>query len=210
MHLFLIRHAETNWNNLGKIQGDLDIGLSIEGHKQCIILKERFKENDFDFIYSSDLRRAVETAEYLTRKNEDRIILDDRLRERDYGKWKGLTWDEVKSSFPEEYKIVKENPVNGLPTGGETLKQVEKRINAFFQDLLQNMGKKVVIVSHNSPLMVLLAKAQNLPLEQIRKINYLYNTEVIELEIKYNENHILKWNVNRSEPQNLAFREKII
>ena len=75
--LLLIRHGETNWNKMGRFQGTIDIELTEEGKNQAILLSKRLK-NKFDYIYTSPLKRARETAEILTdSSNKDLNIVEN-------------------------------------------------------------------------------------------------------------------------------------
>lgn len=211
MPIFLIRHAETDWNEEGRIQGDLDIPLNSKGLDQAKQLQKRFKSIQFDSIFSSDLKRAIQTAEFLPKSSEIPIITDDRLRERDYGIWKELTWDEVRLKFPEEYRNVRMNPVTASPPHGENLQEVSDRVLQFFSEIEEFKNQNTAIVSHNSPLMIIIAHLKGLELDEIRKVPYLSNTEIIQLDLVKKSNKCeIFWNVSRAESAPLAFREKIV
>lgn len=87
MKLIIIRHGETNHNKERICQGQLDTDLSIEGIEQAKKLGKRFKETKINFCYSSDLKRAKNTAKEILKYHEDiKLILDKRIRERNFGK----------------------------------------------------------------------------------------------------------------------------
>lgn len=88
--LYIVRHGQTDWNVERRIQGWMDIPLNDVGRAQAAELKEKLKDVDFAFCFSSDLQRAVETAHILTNSME--VRKDERLRERNFGPWEGFSF----------------------------------------------------------------------------------------------------------------------
>ncbi|GAE04685.1 phosphoglycerate mutase [Paenibacillus sp. JCM 10914] len=108
MLIGLVRHGLTDWNALGKIQGQTDIPLNEEGRHQARLLAKRLQQEPYhwDFVISSGLSRAEETATIIA--SELHIPLaspDDRLRERKYGQVEGLTAEERESQFGPEWHL---------------------------------------------------------------------------------------------------------
>ncbi len=92
MEFAIIRHGETDWNAVGRMQGQRDIPLNANGLRQAEQIAERLREQRWDAIYSSDLLRAAATAERIAeRLGIDRIVRDVRLRERSFGRIEGTT-----------------------------------------------------------------------------------------------------------------------
>ena len=89
MKIYVARHGETEWNKLNKICGLTDIELTDEGRKQAQILAERLKDTDISVIIASPLKRAVETAGYVSEVLGIPIITDERLTEQNYGIYEG-------------------------------------------------------------------------------------------------------------------------
>ena len=98
--VILARHGETDWNRDGIWQGHGDPPLNDVGRRQAAALAQRMRETEIDVLYSSDLRRAVETAEYVSLAKGLAMIRDSDLREMDVGSWTGLTWVEIAERFP--------------------------------------------------------------------------------------------------------------
>jgi broad specificity phosphatase PhoE len=98
--LILARHGETDWNRDGIWQGHGDPPLNELGRSQAAQLAERLADVELDALYSSDLRRAYETAEIVGRAKELEITADPDLREMDVGSWSGLTTEEIATRFP--------------------------------------------------------------------------------------------------------------
>ncbi len=99
--LLLVRHAETEWNREGRWQGHADPPLNEAGRAQARALAEALAGERLDAIYTSDLRRAAETAEILGAALGHAVTLDPDLREIDVGSWSGLTRDDVARRFPD-------------------------------------------------------------------------------------------------------------
>ncbi len=101
--LLIVRHGETEWNAVGRIQGHTDIGLSEKGAEQARSLGARLAGLSIDTAYSSDLKRTSETAIIALGGRE--IVLNETpmLREYHKGAFEGLTLTEIRAQFPEEY-----------------------------------------------------------------------------------------------------------
>src|SRR6266481_4699573 len=119
--LCLVRHGETAWNAEGRVQGQLDVPLSATGLAQARALAGVLGKEDFAAIYSSDLGRARQTAQPTADILKEQIVLDERLRERHYGVFQGMTYAEAKEHIPEGYERFKaKDPAYGFENG-ETL-----------------------------------------------------------------------------------------
>lgn len=95
MYLYIVRHGQTEWNVLKKMQGSADIELNEKGLTQANTTADMLKSLTFDIIFCSPLKRAKQTAEIINSKRGHNIVLDDRLKERNYGEFEGTS----KSSF---------------------------------------------------------------------------------------------------------------
>lgn len=98
--LILARHGETDWNRDGIWQGHGDPPLNIVGRTQAAALADHLVDVDVDALYSSDLRRAFETAEIVAAAKGMSVIADRELREVDVGSWSGLTSAQIEVRFP--------------------------------------------------------------------------------------------------------------
>jgi 2,3-bisphosphoglycerate-dependent phosphoglycerate mutase len=99
-YLILARHGETDWNRDGIWQGHGDPPLNHLGRQQAAALAERMIDVEIEALYSSDLRRAHETADYLSRSTALPVVSEPGLREMDVGSWTGLTAAEIEERFP--------------------------------------------------------------------------------------------------------------
>ena len=91
MEIFVVRHGQTEWNALEKLQGQTDIELNEVGREQAQITGEQIKNENIDLIITSPLKRARETAEIINKNFNAPIIEDKRLMERGYGELEGKT-----------------------------------------------------------------------------------------------------------------------
>ena len=145
----LIRHGETEWNKLGKFQGCTDIFLSENGVEQAKLLKERLK-GDFDFIYASPLSRALETAKILISETSQEVVIAPEIREINFGEWEGLTIQEIKEKYPEEFKNWRMDKKESYICGGDfSIHNAANRAKKCIFDIItKHKGKKIVIVAH--------------------------------------------------------------
>lgn len=133
--LYLVRHGRTDWNDEGRYQGQADPPLNAAGRRQARATAEALRDVPFDAIYSSDLRRAWETAQALAEVKGLPVHLDRRLREIDQGEWEGLLASEIEARYPELWKEWHSTPLKVRLPGGETLRELEARFVAALNDI---------------------------------------------------------------------------
>ncbi len=136
----IVRHAETQWNLEGRVQGHTDVPLSEKGLRQVEDLRSRLSEWKIDAAYASDLKRTMETA---------RIALDGRdlsvrpvpeLREFAYGRWEGLNYGQVAERDPVLYARMLERREDFAPPEGESLMDLMARVGGFVSWLRDGVG----------------------------------------------------------------------
>ncbi|WP_313999465.1 histidine phosphatase family protein [uncultured Paenibacillus sp.] len=137
-----IRHGTTEWNLLGRMQGQMDTPLAEEGRTQALLLAHRLEFADWDGMLSSDLIRAQETAELVSRSSGIPFWgADARLRERGFGEHEGTTLAERVERWGDNWRQVE--------VGREPIESVLARWDSFFYDMGSNRkDKRVLIVSH--------------------------------------------------------------
>src|ERR1044071_2137793 len=127
--VIIVRHGETEWNLKLIRQGHLDSPLTPRGVAQAKALAERLLSERFSKLYSSDLGRAVQTAQTIADLTGHEIITDPRLRERHLGIFQGLSGDEIRASFPHEYHLHRTlGPTYVIPGGESVEQQVARNI----------------------------------------------------------------------------------
>lgn len=95
MKIYLIRHGQTDWNIQGRIQGSHDIPLNETGRRQAELLAKGMDSRPVSRIFSSTLTRAMETAERISSRQKVEICFMPQLIEVEFGKWEGMTWEEI-------------------------------------------------------------------------------------------------------------------
>jgi len=162
MKLLLIRHGQTDWNLSRRFQGQSDVLLNEIGRKQAKALAKRLSNQSFDFVYSSDLQRAIETAKIICSGSECHSDphQDPRLREIKFGDWEGLTYNEIQEKYPGSLATWERDMYSSSPPNGETLEALAKRTGSFLDDLLKtHKDNTVLIVAHSGVLQVLICLA---------------------------------------------------
>ena len=138
----IIRHGKTELNKANVLQGRSNYPLNNEGIKQAQKAADMLKDIEFDYVYSSPLIRAVQTAEIVAPNRK--IQLDDRLIEMDYGQYEGTDL----RNMPEEIRIFFSDFVrNPAPGGMEPLAEVVKRTGAFLEEI-RSIGGNILISTH--------------------------------------------------------------
>lgn len=154
MKIYLIRHGQTDWNIAGKIQGSHDIPLNETGIRQAEQLAEAMDTRPVARIFSSTLARAKETAEKIGKRQQVEVCPMEQLIEVEFGKWEGLTWEEIQKAYPREYGYWSINPAEAAPPEGERYETIMNRcIQAWNQILKITNGREdTAIVSHGATL----------------------------------------------------------
>ncbi len=143
--LLLARHGETDWNRDGRWQGWADPPLNDTGRAQARALAAELESLEFDAVYSSDLKRAHETAEILAGPHGAPIVVDPGLREIDIGSWSGLTRGEIAERFPD-----------GERPDGESREQHGARVLAAVERIARaHPDGRILIVTHGGTLRTL-------------------------------------------------------
>jgi broad specificity phosphatase PhoE len=140
--ILLARHGETDWNREGRWQGWADPPLNETGRAQARALAAELRGTPFDAAYSSDLRRAAETAEIVAAPHNVPVVLDPDLREIDIGSWSGLTRAEIVERFPD-----------GRRPDGETHTEQATRVRAAVTRIARvHPGGRVLVVGHGGTI----------------------------------------------------------
>ena len=168
MKLLLIRHGQTDWNLLGKYQGQTDIALSGEGIRQADLLAQNFPVDTLDIIYTSDLQRAFMTAERLAEKFSAPLYADKALRELNFGAWERLTYQEIAERLPQEVKNLFGAPEKLQIPEGETFLMLQRRaMDKIHEIRAENEGKNVAVVAHGAISKAILTALLHIPLHYV-------------------------------------------
>jgi broad specificity phosphatase PhoE len=166
--LLLVRHGETDWNAESRWQGHADPSLNALGRRQAERLAAELAGERLDAAYSSDLRRALETAEILAERLGVSVQPVRELREIDVGSWSGLTTDEIRERLPDGFDRLKQLGYGW--DGGETPEELQDRVVAALRRIVANHpGGRVLVVAHGGVLRVVGAEAAGLPYAEYRR-----------------------------------------
>lgn len=181
--LMLIRHGQTAWNKESRCQGQTDVSLDDLGLRQAQALAERLAEENIDAIYSSNLQRAVQTADAIADSKDLLIRKEPGLRETNFGDWEGMTTQEIDNQFGNAWTAWKENPDLSPPQGGETPSQVSLRVEEVLKRILKEHAEETIVcVCHGGSARILLSLALDLPHGSYRHF-YLNNCSLSEIYI---------------------------
>ena len=168
---YIVRHGQTNWNILGKTQGHGNSDLTAKGIEQATELAESIVNYPINYIYSSDLGRAVQTAQILGDKLNIKVEETEALREMGFGEWEGLLIDEIKTNYANVYTTWRNEPHLAQIPGGETLHLIKDRVDSFIQSLNEKYDNKhILLVTHSVTVRVMLLAFLNSGMENIYRI----------------------------------------
>lgn len=167
--IIAIRHGETAWNVDTRIQGQLDIPLSENGHWQAKRLAAALRGEPIKAIYASDLARAWETAQHLGRACGVALTKEASLRERGFGVFEGKTFADIETLLPDQSMRWRKRDPDFAPAGGESLTTLRSRVVDAAQRLAaQHPGELIAIVAHGGVMDVLYRAATRLDLQAPR------------------------------------------
>ncbi|MFN0279130.1 MAG: histidine phosphatase family protein [Pyrinomonadaceae bacterium] len=155
--LYLIRHGQSAGNAEGRFGGHGPTPLSDLGLEQAEKTAKVLAKEGINVIYSSDLFRAVQTAEPLGKLLDLTVNASEAFRERHVGVLEGLTFDESKRDFPKDYYALVNRNVNHVITEGESYRQLLRRITAKLNEVLRaHPDERIAIYSHTGAICFLI------------------------------------------------------
>lgn len=191
MNIFIVRHAESYSNTQGKILSTTDLGLTEKGVKQAQALSGKISKlispNQFNYIFSSPLIRAVQTAEIISDKQN--MTITDLLGEMDLGVIEGLTWHERAVRYPDIDMNHALSRVNCAE--GESYLTVEERCIKFIHRFLNKVDNNscILITTHGITMRILTNLLLNKPREHVDYLNWAENTAVTHIEFDNREGY---------------------
>lgn len=182
----VMRHAETAWNHERRIQGWAPTRLNERGHGQADaagrLLADEF---DVDHIHSSDLLRCRETVDHIREYVDAPVDFDVAWRERDFGVYQGLLYEEMFERFP-QFSLGQEavQAAEAVPDSGESLLQVRQRVLDRWEAVLDaaSLQGTRVVVAHGGPIYMLLGRVKDLDIESAVLDHDQHNCAVNEFE----------------------------
>lgn len=239
--LYLIRHGETEGGQQNRYKGHIDVPLSENGIRQmerlsrCIVQNSsksfkmvqsssnlnnveplnNIEQLKLNAVYCSDLSRALKSAEIIAKPHKLRPIVMPEMRERNFGIWEGMTFNEIKEKYPQEFEAWVNNPLKFSPVQGESTIEVRDRVLTALNKILNNHSNivqssskpfkivqnsstlnsieqlstilnNVVIVSHGGVNRIILCHLLGIPFENIFRIEQDYGAlNIVEFHDNY-------------------------
>lgn len=169
--LYLLRHAQSEYNEKGIFQGRLDSDLTPLGFVQARLSALELEDKGIEVIYSSPQRRAYKTALTVADVLGLEVVVDERLREMSFGEYEGKHFWSLLEQEGARMRAWLSNPVkNPLPTQ-ENMQDFEKRVSSFLKDLISSPYKAVLVVAHGGTLHAMVCLALGLGLENLWNIH---------------------------------------
>ena len=166
--VYLARHGQSDWNAAGRWQGHADRPLTALGLRQAADLAKELVRVPLDAVYSSDLRRARETAEAVAAPRGLQVSTVAALREVDVGSWSGLTRAEAMERFPVEFRRWTEGE-HGWEDGETYERMAERVVGAVRRIAAGHAGESVLVVAHGGPIRAVHAVALGLDVSEHRR-----------------------------------------
>ncbi len=146
--LYFVRHGQTEWNAIRRMQGQWNSDLTELGRQQAKVNGEFLAGHNIQHLVASPLTRTQQTAHIINEHLSLDIHLDDRIKEWDCGDWSGEMWDEVADKWPAEFSAWRADPYQYRGPNCENYPDMIERATPFIDELLQSPHERIAIVSH--------------------------------------------------------------
>lgn len=157
LHLYLLRHGETEYSKTGGFCGELDPELTPEGLAMAQAFADQYNSLPWQAIFASPMKRTIATAMPLSQVAGVNVQLRNGLKEINYGQWEGLTAAYVREHFSDDYLQWLTEPAWNPPTGGESSVQIASRASLVMAEIEENFAEgNVLVVSHKATIRIIL------------------------------------------------------
>ncbi|MBQ3639943.1 MAG: histidine phosphatase family protein [Clostridia bacterium] len=181
--LIFVRHGQSKYNHSRKFTGQQDVPLTALGHDQAertAVYLDRFP---ITRIYSSDLMRAMQTAEPTAARHGLPVIPKPQLRELYGGDWDGMPFDRLTKDYPELYRVLKTDVGNLHCPNGESTEELARRVSACVEEIVrENVGGCIAVFSHATPLRAMGCVWNGLPITRANELPKTANASVTVVE----------------------------
>jgi broad specificity phosphatase PhoE len=170
VQIFLVRHGATDWNLQGRCQGATDLELNDIGIRQAEQIAAALANETIDGIYSSNLKRAQQTAYFISLNHRLPVQIEKDVRELDHGELEGLTFAEINENYSQFIQQWRIEPAEIRVPGGEKLVDVAHRAwNGLNRIVRRHAAEEtVVVVSHNFPILGIICRITGTHLNDYR------------------------------------------
>ena len=183
--IYLVRHGETEWNRLGRLQSNQDSPLTALGVQQAKELRSLLAEIRFVKAFVSPLKRAVDTLGIILQDRcvETEILAD--LREIELGPWEGVTKEEARRDNPDQHEHFWRSPDKFCMEGAETFQMLQDRTVRSIESIFSNVGSgNYLLVSHWIAIKVIMAYYLSIPIENLPDLEDPDNGSILRLTKK--------------------------
>lgn len=194
MQLILIRHGQTDWNKEYRVQGQSNLPLNESGIVQAEAIAQALKDEKVEAIYSSPLSRAFGTAQAVSELHQVEITTITELQEMDVGETDGLYYPDLKTKYPDFFRLWTVDAPQARFPGGETLPELQERCWGAIQNIItKNHKDTIVVASHFFALLTILCKVLGLRLSDFRKLN-ISVASISKVEFNGNNTKLVSFN----------------
>lgn len=187
--LIFVRHGYSQANEKNIFAGITDVPLTELGKEQAVLTANYLSQYDIDVLYSSDLKRAVQTAQPIAEQTGLPIILNEKLREMDLGEWEELPFEAVVKNYPKEYDLWMTDVGNAAAPGGESIAELRKRIITAVEEITaKHRCKTVCVVTHAEAMRMLFWTWTE---KRLADIPYVPNSSVTVVEYQKNRYRVV-------------------
>ncbi|NLD51208.1 MAG: histidine phosphatase family protein [Clostridiaceae bacterium] len=173
--IFLIRHTEPVLEDKQRrYLGQSDPDLSIAGRQQAEQLACNMQDQNIRCVYSSDLKRAAQTALLIAQRCQLQPIFLTALREINMGTWEGKSFQEIRECDPDGFAARGKDIVKYRPPEGESFLDVQERVLPIFNEIIEKSDGNIAIVAHGGVNRVILSSLMNIPLDNLFSIRQNY------------------------------------
>ncbi|MDO4775267.1 MAG: histidine phosphatase family protein [Aerococcaceae bacterium] len=183
MKIYFLRHGQTAWNKIKRIQGSIDVELSKLGEQQADELGNELlcKKIELSKIYTSTQKRAIRTAEIIAGKLAIPVVESDRIREINLGDWEGKTWEEVERQYYQQFYNWLNKRRFTIPPGGESYQKLLERVVPEIELIIQMNTKDIAIVTHSAVIMCVRCLVDNTAFEKMDQYK-IDNLDIYEFD----------------------------
>lgn len=173
-----------------------DPPLTEEGLLQAQHAATLLEKQQIDAVYSSPLLRTRTTAELIADRASVPVLFNSKLKERPFGIWDGLYFDEIARDYPEQFQAWKRDPISFVPEGGETINAHKERVKSALMEIIANhRGQRIAVVSHVGPIRMWITDALDMPLTAYRRLTIDY-ASITRVDYGAKQNNLMYMNIS--------------
>lgn len=177
--LIVVRHGQSKANLSHIFAGHTDVSLTPLGLRQAESTAAFLKDYPIERVYASDLMRAMQTALPTAKAHGLSVVPVRELREIYAGDWEGKTYENLLAEYGRDYETWIRDCGHAHPAGGESVAELSERIYAAFDRIAaENGGRCVAVFSHATPIRLLCARWQDVPVEALNTVPFVSNSSV--------------------------------